>query len=93
MITLDSDTQLPHDAARKLVGTLAHPLNRPQFSADHSAVTAGYTILQPRVNVHLASAGKSWFAKMFAGTPGVDPYATAASDVYQDLFGEGSFTG
>jgi cyclic beta-1,2-glucan synthetase len=93
VITLDSDTQLPHDTARKLIGTLAHPLNRPQFSADHSMVTDGYTILQPRVNVHLASAGRSWFAKLFAGTPGVDPYATAASDVYQDLFGEGSFTG
>ena len=93
VITLDSDTQLPHDAARKLVGTLAHPLNRPTFSADHATVTAGYTILQPRVNVHLASAGRSWFAKIFAGSPGVDPYATAASDTYQDLFGEGSFTG
>ncbi|QDU28340.1 N,N'-diacetylchitobiose phosphorylase [Anatilimnocola aggregata] len=93
VITLDSDTQLPHDAARKMIGTLAHPLNRPQFSANHSKVTSGYTILQPRVNVHLASAGRSWFAKIFAGTPGVDPYATAASDVYQDLFGEGSFTG
>lgn len=93
IITLDSDTQLPHDSARKLIGTLAHPLNRPQFSADHAAVTSGYSILQPRVNVHLASAGRSWFAKLFAGTPGVDPYATAVSDVYQDLFGEGSFTG
>jgi cyclic beta-1,2-glucan synthetase len=93
VITLDSDTQLPHETGRKLVGTLAHPLNRPQFSADHSRVTAGYTILQPRVNVHLASAGKSWFAKIFSGSPGVDPYSTAASDVYQDLFGEGSFTG
>ncbi|WP_425619242.1 glucoamylase family protein [Anatilimnocola sp. NA78] len=91
IITLDSDTQLPHDSARKLIGTLAHPLNRPQFSAGR--VTSGYTILQPRVNVHLASAGRSWFAKIFAGTPGVDPYVTAASDVYQDLFGEGSFTG
>jgi cyclic beta-1,2-glucan synthetase len=93
VITLDSDTQLPHDCARKLIGTLAHPLNRPQFSADHATVTAGYSILQPRVNVHLASASRTWFAKIFAGTPGVDPYATAASDVYQDLFGEGSFTG
>lgn len=93
VITLDSDTQLPHDCARKLIGTLAHPLNRPQFAADHATVTAGYSILQPRVNVHLASASRTWFAKIFAGTPGVDPYATAASDVYQDLFGEGSFTG
>ncbi|WP_254512986.1 GH36-type glycosyl hydrolase domain-containing protein [Anatilimnocola floriformis] len=93
VITLDSDTQLPHDSARKLVGTLAHPLNRPKFAADHATVTAGYTILQPRVNVHLAGAGRSWFARIFAGSPGVDPYTTAASDTYQDLFGEGSFTG
>ena len=93
VITLDSDTQLPHDSARKLVGTLAHPLNRPKFSADHATVVAGYSILQPRVNVHLAGAGRSWFARIFAGSPGVDPYTTAASDTYQDLFGEGSFTG
>lgn len=93
VITLDSDTQLPLGSARKLIGTLAHPLNRPQFSADRTRVTAGYTILQPRVDVDLSSASKSWFAKLFAGSSGVDPYATAASDAYQDLFGEGSFTG
>ncbi len=93
VITLDSDTHLPHDVARKLIGTLAHPLNRPQFGADRTTVTAGYTILQPRVNVHLESAGRTWFSKIFAGSPGVDPYSTAASDVYQDLFAEASFTG
>ncbi len=93
VITLDSDTQLPHNTARKLVGTLAHPLNRPVFSANNETVTAGYTILQPRVNVHLESAGKTHFSRIFSGNPGVDPYVTAASDVYQDLFGEGSFTG
>ncbi|MDZ4821002.1 MAG: glucoamylase family protein [Planctomycetota bacterium] len=93
VITLDSDTELPHGAAGRLIGTLVHPLNRAQFSPDQSRVTAGYSILQPRVNVHLAAAGRSWFSKIFAGTPGVDPYTTAASDVYQDLFGEGSFTG
>ncbi|MCC6507754.1 MAG: glycosyl transferase family 36, partial [Pirellulaceae bacterium] len=60
---------------------------------DDETVTSGYTILQPRVNVHLDGASKSWFSRIFAGSPGVDPYVTAASDVYQDLFGEGSFTG
>lgn len=106
VITLDSDTQLPHEAARKLIGTLAHPLNRPQFDSDDQASTfdssesrdwgtvkSGYTILQPRVSVQLESAGKSWFARLASGNPGVDPYVTATSDVYQDLFGEGSFTG
>ena len=95
IITLDSDTQLPHDGARKLIGTLAHPLNRPQFvkKGKTEAITSGYTILQPRVSVQLESAGKSWFSKLNSGNPGVDPYVTAASDVYQDLFSEGSFTG
>ena len=102
VITLDSDTQLPHEVARKLIGTLAHPLNRPQFEHEHQSSTladdwgtvqSGYTILQPRVSVQLESAGKSWFARLAAGNPGVDPYVTATSDVYQDLFGEGSFTG
>lgn len=95
IITLDSDTQMPHETARKLIGILAHPLNRPQFADARvaSAVTSGYTILQPRVSVQLESAGKTWFSKLHSGNPGVDPYVTAASDVYQDLFGEGSFTG
>ncbi len=103
VITLDADTQLPYDAARKLVGALAHPLNRPQFAQDQvggdpshvhdDTVVSGYTILQPRVSIHLDSASKSWFSRLAAGSPGVDPYVTATSDVYQDLFGEGSFTG
>lgn len=110
IITLDSDTQLPHDTARKLIGTLAHPLNRPQFADDQildriplhkrhkrelakATVKSGYTILQPRVSVQLESAGKTRFSKLYSSNPGVDPYVTAASDVYQDLFGEGSFTG
>ncbi len=92
VITLDTDTQLPRDAARELVGTLAHPLNRPCFDA-HGRITDGYAILQPRAAINLPSAGKSWFARLFSGEPGIDPYSRAVSDVYQDLFSEGSFVG
>jgi cyclic beta-1,2-glucan synthetase len=92
-ITLDSDTRLPRDGAKKLVGVIAHPLNRPVFDPRSGRVTEGYGILQPRVSVTTASAGGSRFARIFAGHTGVDPYTTAVSDTYQDLFGEGSFTG
>jgi len=92
-ITLDSDTRLPRDAARKLVGIIAHPLNRPRYDAAAGRVTEGYGILQPRVSVTMASAAGSRFARLYAGHTGVDPYTTAVSDTYQDLFGEGIFTG
>ncbi|HEY4246346.1 MAG TPA: glucoamylase family protein [Lacunisphaera sp.] len=93
VITLDTDTQLPRDAARQLVGTIAHPLNRPQFDPVRGIVTEGYGILQPRVGVSLPSAGRSWFVRLFAGDAGIDPYTRAVSDVYQDVFHEGSFIG
>ena len=92
-ITLDSDTRLPRDAAKKLIGIIAHPLNRPHLDPRSGRVTDGYGILQPRVSVTTASAAGSPFARIFAGHTGVDPYTTAVSDTYQDLFGEGSFTG
>ena len=92
-ITLDSDTRLPRDVARKLVGIITHPLNRPRFDATSARVTEGYGILQPRVSVTTSSAAGSRFARLFAGHTGVDPYTTAVSDTYQDLFGEGTFTG
>ena len=92
-ITLDTDTRLPRDAARKLVGIIAHPLNRPRFDAALGRVTEGYGILQPRVSVASSSAAGSRFARIFAGQTTVDPYTTAVSDTYQDLFGEGTFTG
>jgi cyclic beta-1,2-glucan synthetase len=92
-ITLDSDTRLPRDAAKKLVGIIAHPLNRPRFDARAGRVTEGYAILQPRVSVTMVSAAGSLFARLYAGHTGVDPYTTAVSDTYQDLFGEGIFTG
>ena len=92
-ITLDSDTRLPRDAAKRLIGIIAHPLNRPRFDPRLGRVTEGYGILQPRVSVTMASAAGSLFARTYAGHTGVDPYTTAVSDVYQDLFDEGIFTG
>ena len=93
VITLDTDTQLPRDAARQLVGTLAHPLNRPRFDRKLGRVTEGHSVLQPRVSTSLPSASRSWFARLFATEPGIDPYTRAVSNVYQDLFGEGSYIG
>jgi hypothetical protein len=93
VITLDADTQLPQGTARQLIGTLAHPLHTPQLSEDGGRVVQGYGILQPRVGVSILCAGASKFARIFSGRVGVDPYTTAVSDVYQDLFGEGIFTG
>jgi len=92
-LTLDSDTVLPRNVARNLVGISAHPLHRPYYDPREGRVTAGYTILQPRVSVTFASAAGSLFARLYAGHTGVDPYTTAVSDVYQDLFEEGIFTG
>ncbi|HEY7058837.1 MAG TPA: hypothetical protein VH458_20030, partial [Vicinamibacterales bacterium] len=93
VITLDSDTQLPMETARRLVGTLSHPLNRPRFDPHVQRVTEGYGILQPRVAVSVVSANRTIFSKVFAGHVGIDPYTTAVSDVYQDLFHEGSYVG
>ena len=92
-ITLDSDTRLPRDAAKRLVGIIAHPLNQPRLDRELQRVTAGYGILQPRVSVTMSSAASSRFARTYAGHTGIDPYTTAVSDVYQDLFQEGLFTG
>ena len=93
VITLDSDTQLPRDVARRLVGAAVHPLNQPSLDPLTRRVTQGYGILQPRVSISLASASRSKFARIFSGNTGIDPYTTAVSDVYQDLFCEGNFTG
>lgn len=93
VITLDTDTELPPDSAREMVGALAHTLNRPIFDRGRGRVVTGYGILQPRVGVSLPSVRRSWFARFFAGDAGVDPYTRVVSDVYQDLFAEGSFIG
>jgi len=93
VITLDVDTQLPHETARRLVGTLAHPLNQAQFDPAQGRVVEGYGILQPRVSFHMPAAHRSRFTRIWVGSAGVDPYSAAVSDIYQDLFGAGSFTG
>ncbi|CAN5922791.1 glucoamylase family protein [soil metagenome] len=93
VIALDSDTQLPRESARLLAATLAHPLNRPCYDEALGRVTAGYTILQPRVGVSMASTAQSRFARWFGGDAGIDPYTRAVSDIYQDVFAEGSFIG
>ncbi len=93
VITLDTDTQLPRDAARQLVGAMAHPLNRALYDENKQRVVAGYGILQPRVAVSLPGTNRSQYARMEGSNPGIDPYTRAVSDVYQDLFHEGSFIG
>ncbi len=92
-LTLDTDTRLPRDAAKSLIGIIAHPLNRATVDTNAGRVTQGYAILQPRVSVTMTSAAGSLFAGLYAGHTGVDPYTTAVSDAYQDLFDEGIFTG
>jgi len=94
VITLDADTRLPRDAAARLVGKMAHPLNRPVFDKTAQRVVDGYAILQPRVTPALPLRREgTLYQKVFSGPGGLDPYAAAVSDVYQDLFGEGSYTG
>jgi cyclic beta-1,2-glucan synthetase len=93
VITLDTDTQLPRDAARQFVGTMAHPLNRAVYDPARGRVTTGYGILQPRVAVSLPSTARSSYAQLFGAEAGIDPYTRTVSDVYQDLFQEGSFIG
>jgi len=92
-ITLDRDTLLPRDVAKQLIGMILHPLNRPRYNPELGRVTEGYGILQPRVSVTMASAAGSLFSRVYAGHTGVDPYTTAVSDTYQDLFAEGIYTG
>ena len=94
VITLDADTRLPRGVATRLVGTMAHPLNRPAFDARAGRVVEGYAVLQPRITPTMPPDRQaSLFQRIFAGPAGIDPYAGAVSDVYQDLFGEGSYTG
>ena len=93
VITLDTDTELPRDAAWQFVGTMAHPLNRARYDEAKQRVCEGYGILQPRVAVSLPGRNRSRYAAMCGSEPGIDPYTRAVSDVYQDLFDEGSFIG
>lgn len=93
VITLDADTQLPRDAAKSLIGAMAHVLNKPNIDKHNKKVSRGYGLMQPRISVGTISADKTLFSKIFSGETGIDMYTTAVSDVYQDLFGEGIFTG
>ena len=93
VITLDTDTQLPRDAAQEMVGAMEHPLNQPRFDPALGRVRAGYGILQPRVEVSLPGANRSRFARLHGQDAGIDPYTRAVSDLYQDWFQEGSFIG
>jgi cyclic beta-1,2-glucan synthetase len=94
VITLDSDTRMPRETARRLIGKMAHPLNRPRFDTALGRVVEGYAILQPRVTPALPTGREgSLFLRVFSSASGIDPYASAVSDVYQDLFGEGTYTG
>jgi cyclic beta-1,2-glucan synthetase len=92
VLTLDSDTELPPGAATRLVGALAHPLNRPAAS-DGGRIDLGYTVIQPRVEIAPRSASRSLFARLFSGDIGIDIYSRTVSEVYQDLFGEGIYVG
>jgi cyclic beta-1,2-glucan synthetase len=91
--TLDADTRLPIGAIKRLVGTMAHPLNWPRLDPATQRVIEGYAVLQPRVTPPLPGRSGSFFQRLASGASGIDPYAAAVSDVYQDLFGEGSYTG
>jgi cyclic beta-1,2-glucan synthetase len=93
VITLDGDTQLPMEGAHRLVGLLAHPLNRAVFDADSGRVTSGYTIAQPRIETSPSSSRRTWFSRFFAGDIGFDIYTRAVSETYQDLFGAGIYCG
>ncbi|RVA33388.1 protein ndvB, partial [Mesorhizobium sp. M7A.F.Ca.CA.004.10.1.1] len=94
VMTLDADTRTTRDAVATLVGKLCHPLNRPHFDASKRVVTAGYAILQPRITASLTSGDDaSFFQRVFSANRGLDPYVFAVSDLYQDVFGDGSFTG
>jgi hypothetical protein len=93
VITLDTDTELPRDSARQLVGAMAHPLNLPLYDPEKGRITAGYGILQPRVAISLPGTNRSHYARMWGSDAGIDPYTRVVSDIYQDLFGEGSFIG
>lgn len=93
VITLDTDTKLPRDSACQFVGTMAHPLNCAQHDKENNFIRKGYGILQSRVSVSLSNTSSSLYASIYSSSSGIDPYTKAVSDIYQDIFGEGSFIG
>jgi cyclic beta-1,2-glucan synthetase len=93
VITLDADTQLPRDSAKRLIGAMSHILNKPYYHSSGKRIVRGYGLMQPRISVGTVNANKTLFSRIFSGETGIDMYTTAVSDVYQDVFGEGIFTG
>jgi cyclic beta-1,2-glucan synthetase len=93
VITLDADTQLPIGMAKKMIGTMAHPNHLPVIDHTKQMVVEGHGLMQPKIAYDVESTGKSKFAKLYSGQSGIDPYANYTTDVYQDLFDEGIFTG
>jgi len=93
VITLDADTQLPAGAARRMIETIAHPLNRVRLAEDGRTRSRGYTIIQPRVSITLPGTTATRFTRLFTDASGTDPYCQAVSDAYQDLFGEAIYHG
>jgi len=93
VIPLDTDTDLPPGTAAAMIGSMAHPLNRPILNPRTGCVEDGYGVLQPRVGIRLTGASRSLFARLYAGEVGIDPYTREVSNVYHDLFGRGQFIG
>lgn len=93
VITLDTDTQLPRDAAWKLIGLMAHPMNKPVYNEKKKRVVEGYGIIQPRIAISLHGTTRTGYSRLHENDSGIDPYTRVVSDVYQDVFGEGSFIG
>ena len=93
VITLDSDTELPLNTAYELIGSMAHILNKPKIDENKNIVKCGYALIQPRIGINLEDSNRNMFTKIFAGAGGIDNYTNAISDLYQDNFGEGIFTG
>ena len=93
VLTVDADTIIPINEARKLIGAISHPVNKPVLNEEETAVVSGYGLIQPHIGIDVVSANQSKFSQVFAGTGGIDPYVCASSDIYQDLFGEAIFTG
>lgn len=93
VITLDSDTVLPRATAHQLIAAMAHPLNHPVYDEKRHRVVSGYAILQPRLAEEIPENGQGRYAALCSSVPGNDPYSSMSSDIYQDLFGEGSFVG
>nr|WP_307889973.1 hypothetical protein [Clostridium botulinum] len=93
VITLDADTKLPRNVAKRLIGAMEHPLNKPIINNVKKSVIHGYGLMQPRISIGVEDANKTLFSKIFSGQVGLDTYTTAVSDIYQDVFKEGIFTG